>query len=230
MIHVKVSQFEGPYDLLLTLIQDQELDITEIAISEVTEQFLNHLDSLDQEKPEELADFLVVATKLLLHKSRILLPQFGPQEDEGPSLEDQLKLYKQFVDASKSINEMWLSDTKGAYRIEPPRKAEGFMPGTVVTLERLHESMLQLVHRLAPPKAIPQAHIDKTVSMKEKIDTIRTLLKKSKNISFHEVLESSQNRTEVIVGFIALLELFKDKTIAITQDENFGDIMINSAA
>ena len=211
---IRVGEFEGPYDVLLSLIEEQKLSITEISLSTVTEQYLQYIDTLETEKPEELADFLVVATKLLLAKSRMLLPQFGAPEEEGPSLEEQLKLYKQFIDSSKKLNERWLDGRKGAYRTEPARKAEGFIPGAKVTLDGLHQSMLQLVHRLAPPKALRQTHRDKSISVKEKIDHIRSVLDKS-------------NKTEVIVGFLALLEIMKTKTVALSQEEQFGDIMIN---
>lgn len=222
----KLEQFSGPLDLLLSLIQEKKLDISEVAISEVTEQYLEYLDTLEENRAEELADFLVIASKLLLFKSNLLLPQFVPEEDEGPSLEDQLRLYKMFVERSKDINNLWLNENRGFFRIEPLRKAKEFVPPTNLVLEKMHESMLQLVNRIAPPKELPQARIDKAVSVKEKIDSIRMLLRKSKSFSFREVLQSSQNKTEVIVGFLAMLELVKQRMIGLRQQESFGDIVI----
>lgn len=226
MTHIKTGNFEGPYDLLLSLIADNKLDVTELALSEVTEQYLAYLDSLEEYNPGELADFLVVATKLLLLKSKHLLPQFEPEEEEGPSLEEQLKLYKKFVDASKKINALWLADAKGYFRIEPPRKSEGFVPPTNLNTGGMHAAMVQLVARLAPSKPLPKTHIDRAITMKQKIDQVRVLLKKRKTLFFSEVLESSTNKTEVIVGFLALLEMVKAKTIGLSQEEAFGDIRI----
>lgn len=223
---IKIQDFEGPYDLLLSLIAEQKLSISELALSEVTEQYLGYLDTLEEYQPGELADFLVVATKLLLLKSKALLPQFAPEEDEGPSLEDQLRLYKQFVEASKDIQAAWLAPSRGVFRIEPPRKADGFVPPTNMDSTTMHHAMVQLVTRLAPPKALPQTKIDKAISMKQKIDHVRTMLKTRKQFLFSEVLESSHNKTEVIVGFLALLELVKVKAVGLHQDEAFGDIVI----
>jgi segregation and condensation protein A len=229
MKNIKLKQFEGPFDLLLSLIDEQKLDISELAISEVTEQYLEHLDKLGGVKPEELADFLVVATKLLLLKSRLLLPQLSVDEDDGPNLEDQLKLYKAFLEASKKINKLWLSGHWGAWRIEPPRRSKEFVPPENLTMENLRESMVQLLSRLKPPKALPQTYIDKAVTMKEKIDCIRRLLKMKKTFSFSEILSSSENRTEVIMGFLALLELVKGKVVGLKQEGSFGGIVVEKA-
>lgn len=224
--NVKLQQFEGPFDLLLSLIDDEKLSLSELSLSNVTEQFLVHLDTLEENRAEELADFLVVAARLLLLKSKMLLPQFSPEEEEGPGLEEQLRLYKAFVDASKKLNKRWLSSLRSVFREEPPRERTGFTPPEDVTLERLHTSMLQLIHRLAPPKPLPTTHIDKAVSMKERLDIIRNMLKSKKSFNFHDVLSSARNKTEVIVSFLALLELVKQRTVSLSQDDNFTDIVI----
>lgn len=225
-MQIKLKKFEGPFDLLLSLIDGNELDISEVAISEVTEQYLEYLDTLEKVKPEELADFLVVATKLLLLKSKLLLPQLGKEEDDGPSLQDQLKLYKAFLEASKNIDKMWMDGRAGAFRIEPPHRPKEFVPPENLTLESLRESMIQLVNRLTPPKALPQTQIDKAVTMKEKIDRIRQLLKTKKSFSFSEILASGGNKTEVIIGFLALLELVKGRVVGLRQEGVFGEIVV----
>lgn len=222
----KLEQFEGPLDLLLGLIDDQKLDISEVVISEVTEQFLNYLDGVEQKQPEHLADFLVIATKLLFLKSRRLLPQFGVEEEEGPSLEDQLRLYKAFVEASNKLNKRWLDSKRSIFRKEPSKKLEEFLPPGNFGLENLKESMDKLLYRITPPKPLPRTHIDKSVTIKEKIDQIRNLLKTNKEVSFSGLLDGSKNKTEVIVGFLALLELVKQKTVSLKQKNNFSDINI----
>ena len=226
-VSLQLEQFSGPLDLLLSLIAEEELDVSEVALSRVTEQFLQYLDTLENRRAEELADFLVVASRLLLLKSRTLLPQFAFEaDDEGPSLADQLRLYKQFVEASKQLNTLWMSDRVASGRTEPPRKPLGFVPPVNVTLDMLHERMVQLVARLTPPKPLPETHIDRAISMKQKIDEIRHLLSRSGRIHFGSILHQAKNRTEVIVSFLAILELVKQKTVAVTQDELFGDIVI----
>ncbi len=227
---LELPQFSGPLDLLLALIQEEKLTITEVSIAKVTEQFLRYLDTLEERRPEELADFLVIAARLLLLKSRTLIPQFGAIEDEGPSLEDQLRLYKDFVEASKLFHKRWLSSVESVFRVEPTQKPLTFVSPTNVTLEVLRKHMLQLITRLTPPKPLPQTHIDKAVSMKQKIDQIRSGLRQAGDVHFHALRADAQNKTEVIVSFLALLELVKMKVISLKQDEGFGDIIVQKTA
>lgn len=224
---LELEQFSGPLDLLLALIKDSKLDITELALSKVTEQYLQYLDKLEeQKKAEELADFLVIGTRLLFLKSRMLLPQFAPEEEEGPSLQDQLALYKSFVDASHKVNKLWMNKHWSIFRIEPPRKAKEFVPPENLSNENIKQSMLLLLSRLKPLKPLPQTTIDRAISMKDRIDKIRNLINKSHRVEFHEILENAKNKTEIIVSFLALLELVKQKTVGLKQSETFGDIVI----
>src|SRR3989338_1878896 len=105
-----LDQFSGPLDLLLSLLEESKLNISEVSLSSITEQYLTYLDTLEDNRAEELADFLVVGSRLLLLKSKMLLPQFAPEEDEGTSLEEQLRLYKVFLEASKGVNRLWQAD------------------------------------------------------------------------------------------------------------------------
>jgi len=225
-ITFQTGHFDGPLDLLLSLLGEKKLDITLLTLSEITEQYLTYLDTLEDRDTGELADFLVVATKLLLLKSRSLLPQFFPEEDEGPSLEDQLRLYKKFVDASKHIHSLWQGAGKSVFRVEPPRRVEGFAPGHNVSDSSLRSSMVLLLKRLQPPKALPKTHIDKTVSIKEKIQHIRGILKRKKQVNFFEVMSETHSKTELIVGFLALLELVKQRSVQLDQERTFENIVI----
>ncbi|MBI2436801.1 MAG: segregation/condensation protein A [Candidatus Magasanikbacteria bacterium] len=228
-IYVQFNAFDGPLDLLLSLLDEKKMEISEVSISSVTESYLEYLDTLEVINPQELADFLVIATKLLFLKSKTLLPEFTHDEDEGMRLEDQLKLYRQFVEASKQVNILWLDDrSKGYGRIEAPLVSEKFVAPPRLDTDMLHISMLQLISRLEPPHALPQTHIDTSISMKERIDAIRTLLKKSNTFSFHKILSKAASKTEIIVSFLALLELVKQRDIYVEQDEAFGDMKVVS--
>ena len=221
-----LDQFSGPLDLLLSLLEESKLNISEVSLSSITEQYLTYLDTLEDNRAEELADFLVVGSRLLLLKSKMLLPQFAPEEDEGTSLEEQLRLYKVFLEASKGVNRLWQADRRSFFRFEPPRRQLQFVAPINLSRDSLRQSMLQLVDRLTPPKPLPETAIDRAVSMKETIDRIRALLKKNRRLSFGELLTSAHNRTEAIVSFLALLELVKQKAVALRQREIFSDIVI----
>jgi segregation and condensation protein A len=225
-VELQLEKFSGPLDLLLSLVGEEKLDITDIALSRVTEQFLTYIDTLEDGRAAEMADFLVVASRLLLLKSRMLLPQFAPEEDEGATLADQLRLYKQFADAAKQLNRLWEKGEHAAFRVEPPRPPLGFVPPTNVTLSALHNRMVQLIARLTPPKPLPETRIDKTVSVKQKIDDIRRALARMKETSFHAMLRDARSRSEIIVSFLAVLELVKQQTVFLRQEETFGDIVI----
>lgn len=228
MVQLKLQQFEGPFDLLLSLIDQRELEITTVSLSEVTEQYLTYFDTLEEDRADVMADFLVVASKLLLLKARSLLPQFLPDEDDGPGLEEQLKMYKIYVEASNHIHTYWESDMRSFFREEPTKKVEEFVPPINATGDKLHASMVQLIDRLKPHKPLPKVHIDKTVSLKQKVQQMRELLKRSKRLSFDKMLSSPESRSEIIVGFLAILELVKQSSVQLTQDTVYGEIMVES--
>lgn len=225
--HFQLEQFSGPLDLLLSLIDEQKLSITELAISEVTEQYLSYLEALEEKQPEELADFLVIATRLLLLKSKNLLPQLVEDDEDGPSLEEQLRLYKAFLEASHKLNKKWLAGQSAKFRIEPPRRPDSFVPPVNFSNNNLLQSMQKLLSRLKPLKDLPQRRIDSGVTVKEKFEQIKSLLHQVKQLSFSQTLSNAESRTEVIYTFLALLELVKQKSVALNQQGNFREIIIN---
>lgn len=226
-LQINFKEFSGPLDLLLSLLDEKKMEISELSISAVTEPFLNYLDTLESIEAEELADFLVVAARLLLLKSRTLLPQFAVEDDANLNLDEQLRLYRRFVDASKNLHNMWLDEKTISYsHIEEIKRTTEVVQPTNFTLESLSQSMLQLVKRLAPPKGLPRTYIDKTVTIKEKIDKMREMLKKHKSVNFKDVLNDANSRTEVIVSFLAILELVKQNDILLKQINSFGEIKL----
>ncbi|MEK7131450.1 MAG: ScpA family protein [Patescibacteria group bacterium] len=224
---LKLEKFEGPLDLLLQLVDQEKLSISEIALSKVTEQFFSYLDKLEKNRPEELADFLVVAARLIYLKSHSLLQYAYPEEEEaGPGLADQLKLYKQYVEASKTINGLWAVGKVAYGRTEPPIKSKEFVLPANVTTNSLYNSMVFLLSRLQPTEALPKTTIDHSISIKQKIDSIRNLLKSGQEFSFKNLLSSAQNKTEVIVSFLAILELVKQQSVRFRQVNAFEDLLV----
>ncbi len=227
MMGIKSNQFEGPLDLLLQLIEQEKLSITDIAIAEVTEQFFKHLATLQEDSSEELADFLVVATKLVYLKSKQLLPYLYPPEDEGPSLAEQLKLYKRYAQASKLIEKMWGHGLVAYGRIEPPSpRSVEFVPPPNAAANDLHATMVLLLNHLKPLVALPQVTIDHSVSVKHKIEVIFNKLQELKKFTFSDILRSAESKTEVIVSFLALLELVKQERAFIHQTNAFEEMEI----
>ena len=225
---IKLEKFEGPLDLLLQLIENEKLAITEVSLSEVTDQFFQYITGLGDERSDELADFLVIATRLVYIKSRQLLPYLYPPEDEGLSLSDQLKFYKRYADASRHVEKLWGADKMAYGRIEPPPAATGeFTAPLNAAADDLKKTYLTLLKRLKPINPLPEVRIDRTVSVQQKIKSIYEALQKIKQLRFQDIFNSASSRSEVIVSFLALLELIKQEKIIVNQKSAFNDLMIN---
>lgn len=227
---VHLEQFQGPLDLLLTLIEREKLDISTIALTQVTEQYLGYLNTATEEiDAEELADFLVVAAKLLVLKSRALLPMLAEGEDEDATdLERQLKIYREYYEASKTIAALlrkrrFAHGREAAVRIEPH-----FSPPRKLTVEHLHTAFLHVISELEPIALFKDTEtIRRTISLRQKIDDIRRLLMRSNGMDFQTLLKNAKTRTEVIVTFLALLELVKQRALVVEQRSMFDAIAIH---
>jgi len=225
MQEIKIEKFQGPLDLLLQLIDQEELEITEISLSEITEHFLEELEKIEQESEQDLADFLVIATKLVYLKSRQLLPYLYEEEEEE-DLTDQLKMYKKFVDASVYIEKLWQNEKKSYGRTEPLKKQKEFVIPTNALGDNLHKSFTDLLKRLKPVNPLPTAKIDHSVSVRDVINHLKTTLKKIKKFKFSELFKNSKNKTEVIISFLAVLDMVKAGEVYMTQNQAFGDFEI----
>lgn len=221
------NEFSGPLEILLSLVEEKELPISEISLSEVTDQYLAYLDSVEERRPDELADFLVVAARLLYIKSRTLLPELAADDDDGVSLEHQLRLYQRFVAASHEIEARWESTAHSYVHTEPKIVPEEAVCPSNFTAAALVEAMRALIARIKPPPALPETFIDKTISLKACIDSLRKLLKAGKTLSFFETCAHG-GRTDTVVNFLALLELVKTNAAGLTQKAFGKDITIRS--
>lgn len=228
---VELQEFSGPLQLLLELIQKEELPITEVSLAEVAKDYLDYVDSHDV-ATEEIADFLVVATKLLLLKSQAILPEVeAEEEDVDPStLASQLKMYKAFVDISEHIDERF----SGAKRMH--RRTSSTADPTVeypmpenVTSDKMQQAFRGLMKRLSPFFSLKKASMERAVSVHDRLEQIRGAVLERSRMTFSDVLQGSRNKTDVVVSFLALLELVKQKTVHTIQGETFEDIVIKHA-
>ncbi|MBU0732422.1 segregation/condensation protein A [Patescibacteria group bacterium] len=227
---VRLEQFQGPLDLLLNLIEEEKLDITEISLSKVTKQYVDHLDKVEELYPEELADFLVVATKLLLLKSRTLLPYLQVDDDEEETnLEEQLKVYKEYAEASKVMEKILLKGNFAYGRPQAKPSTEEVIfspPKKKMTPKELREIFQLVLKSLEPIVRLPKAAIDKAVTLKEKICAIQDVLHKELKTSFNHLTGKGEQKADIVVTFLALLELVRKQMVCVTQDEHFADITI----
>lgn len=227
---IVLEKFQGPLDVLLQFIEEKKLEITDIALSEVTEQYLAYLEQVEEMFPEELADFLVIAAKLLFLKSKILLPVHEEEVDEE-DLAQQLRLFHRFQEASKDIekllhaHQVLFAAQEGVAR----QQHITFVPPEGITGTIIAALFQEILERLRPAIVIPESSIQRAVSMKEKILQIYRMLSQKNILSFRECLEiGSRSKSEIIVTFLALLELAKQQRIHVRQTKVFTDITIEN--
>ncbi len=232
MLEIKQEKFEGPLGLLLQLIEKEELDITQISLAKIADQYIEYVNDADNIDPDDLADFLVVAARLLLIKSKALLPYLYPEEEEEiEELEKQLKMYKEFLEASKKI-EALLGKKKFMFAREFNRKAvlaniNLFSPPKNLAGADLKMVFADLLGRLKPAEKLEEEKLERKISIEEKISSIQDLLIKKIRFSFNKMLTEARSKTEAIVSFLAMLELIKQRNIFVVQEELFGEIEIN---
>jgi len=226
---VKLEKFQGPLGLLLELVEKEELDITEISLAKIANQYIEHIKKISKINPDEMADFLVVATKLLLIKSKALLPCLYPEEDvEIEEFERQLRMYKEFLEATKAIEAIF--DKKMfMFAKEFNKKAilaniNIFSPPKNLTAKILQTIFHDLIVKIKPTEQLEEKNIEHVINIEEKILAIQQMLIDKIKVSFDKILANAKNKTEIIISFLALLELIKQRDVVAAQCEMFGEI------
>ena len=191
----------------------------------MADQFIAYVSGAEEMNPGEVADFLVVASKLLLLKSRILMPSLELEEDEG-SLERQLKIYREYYEAAKKIKAMigkknFMFTRSKAIRVFTPV----FSPPKKLKAGELGAIFERIVRRLEPVVNLPKEIIRKTISIGEKIRQIKEMILEKLSFNFKSLLNKG-DKTEVIVSFLAMLELVKQRTISVDQPGLFSEITV----
>jgi segregation and condensation protein A len=213
------------------LIEKRELDITKVSLAQVTDQYLGYISLLHELEAAALADFLVIAAKLLLIKSQMLLPQPPPieeEEDVGDDLVRQLIEYKKFKEAAQELRQREETGLRAYVRVAPPPKLERALDLEGITLDDLLEAVQQAlaVTPLAPSVSNMVAPI--TVTIADKISQIEAALRRRGRVSFNRLLSRAVSRVEIIVAFLAVLELIKRQRVDVQQERAFGEIIITA--
>ncbi len=227
-IQVALPLFEGPLDLLLHLIKENKIDIYDIPISLITKQYLEYLDLMKELDLEIASDFLIMAANLIYIKSRMLLPkpeQIEEEEDPRQELVEQLLEHMKFKEISKIFREKYEFWSKAFVR-KTSKEEEVFIQEINVF------DLLTALKRIIQ-KTEPKIYLQKeTVKIEDKIEEIINLLKVKKTVIFDELFESSKKngfitKLEIIVTFLAILELLRLRIIKASQSKPFDKIFIN---
>jgi segregation and condensation protein A len=236
VFELKLSVFQGPLDLLLHLIEREELDITAVSLAQVTDQYWAHLRSVEGRDAEALAEFIVVGARLLYIKSRALLPGVRPREredeekDAGEALAQMLVEYKRFREAAEAFRGLEEQGRRAYPRLAPPSKDFVLPPGLKgVTLEGLLNIFEEALSR-QPAEPEEGAIEREAVTVQEKMATVmEAVASGSGRVSFRALVEACSSRMEVIVVFLAVLELIKAGQLVARQRGRFRDIMMIAA-
>jgi len=229
-IHTEV--YEGPLDLLLDLITKAELEITHLALAKVTDQYLSHLEALQEKSAVEVSGFLVVAAKLIQIKSEALLPRPPTreegEEDPAEALARQLIIYKEIKNAAKWLQSLEEKGLHTYIRLAPPPVIDEELDLQGVTIVDLAD-MLKTLYRFEEEAApITSVVTIPRVTIKNKIRDLINNLRKDENLSYRNLLKKDADKIEAIVLFLAILELIKQNYALAQQEILFGDINIKA--
>ena len=241
-IDIKLNVFEGPLDLLLHLIDKNKVDIYDIPIGEITDQYMEYLHEMEREDLGVMSEFLVMAATLLDIKCRMLLPkevnEEGEEEDPREELVQKLLEYKMYKSLSYDLRDR-MEDAGGVYfrkenvPLEVQRYREPVDIGELlqgVTLERLHEvfqSVLKKQENKIDPVRSRFGKIEKEeVSLSSKLLEVKEFAKEHHIFTFRSLLKRQASRTQLVVTFLSVLELMKMGHIGVRQEALFGEICI----
>lgn len=229
---VKTESFEGPLEVLLSLIEKRKMHISDISLAKVADDFVAYVGSHGEFPVAEAADFVYVASTLLLIKSRSLLPGIALTEEEQGNIEDlerRLALYQKTRELARALEQLF--DQTPLFFKTPSRVTDPvFSPSesmTSVSLATAFRAVLENLPRIADKK--PEVAVRKVVSLEERIDDLARRVQSALKMSFKEFSGSGRaEKVEIIVSFLAMLELVKQGILRVSQDERFSDITMES--
>ncbi len=231
---VTIENFDGPLDLLLHLIKEQDIDIYDIKIEEITKQYLDYIHAMKELNLSVASEYLVMASELIEMKSKMLLPKKKDleedeyEEDPRDVLIERLLAYKQYKEVTSEFKDLEMTRklvfTKEPVNLSYYAKEQENKDG--LSISDLIEAFNALMKKKQLDKPIATKITKKELSVTEKVNTIRNILKNRKKINFEEIFEVA-TKEEVIISFLSILEMVKKDEIILKQDNNFNQIVIS---
>jgi segregation and condensation protein A len=236
---VKLDIFEGPFDLLVYLIENAEMSIYDIKISEITQQYIEHIQIMEKYSIEVASEFMVLAATLIEIKSKMLLPRQklegvdGTLEDPRSELVQRILEYKRFKKASINLElseeEMLKVHFKPMEDLSRfTKEADEYLDLDIGQFVKAFNLFIQKKKKIEEvTKEYSKVYREKT-SVEDKMKEIRTLIKQNKKVTFAQIISDPLDKYEVIITFISVLELIRLKSLKVTQNSNFGEIFLTS--
>jgi segregation and condensation protein A len=230
---VSTPVYEGPLDLLLQLIERAELDITRLALAAVTDQYLEHLRALQERAAEDVSAFLVIAARLLQIKSEALLPRppvrEAGEEDPGEALARQLIAYKRYKEIAAILGARERAGLRTHLRLAAPPKFQGQLDLSGFNLADLAAAAQRILSQADNRPDLGTVVSAPRITIREKIGQIIATLRQRGATSFQRVLGEKRSRLDIVVTFLAMLELVKRHFVKASQEALFGEITIEPA-
>lgn len=228
---VKTDVFEGPLDLLLSLIEKRKLFVNDISLAEVADDYISHIRNLENLPVGDTANFILIASTLVLIKSKSLLPTLTLTEEEQGSIEDleqRLKEYQRIKELS-----IYIKESFGKQIIFPRNQSTYtepvFSPDKKTSTENMFSAIKNVLAKLPKKEIVSQAVVRKVVSLEKVMDNLANRMQSALSLSFKEFAGvGKKERVEVVVGFLAMLELVKQGVIDVAQEGSFNDISMES--
>lgn len=229
---IKINEFEGPLDLLLHLIKKSNIDIYDISLEEITNQYLDYINSMKELNLDIASEYLVMASELLEYKSKSLLPKKESavdeyEEDPKEELIKRLVDYKRYKEITSAFKE--LESIRGNIYTKSPSNineySEKKLDSGSMSADDLISAFKKFMERKEFEKPINTKITTKELSVSERIEGVRNILKNKKSINFVDLFDN-YNKSYVVVTFLSILEMSKNKEITIIQDNNFSGILI----
>ncbi len=226
---LKHEKFEGPLELLLDLIEKRKLFINDISLSKVADDYVAYVRTVGDFPLSESAQFVLIASTLLLIKSKSLLPNLELSEDEKGNIADlerRLALYKMYRERAAALQKIFGKNflfARAERKIEPV-----FSPDNSMTLSNLFESIGAVLANLPKKEFLPKAVVDKVISLEEMISNLTNRITTGLKMSFKEFAKDKEGKVNVIISFLAMLELVKQGIISVVQERHFDDIVMET--
>lgn len=229
---VKIDAFEGPLDLLLHLIKESKVDIWDIKIVEITDQYLNYIKSMERLNLNIASDYLVMASELMEMKSKLLLPRTKldeEEEEEDPreKLIQKLIEYQKYKEMTKNFKE--LEENRHKFYTKPPESLkeyapEGVISNTDLSLDDLMKAFQKFLDRKEHEKPLATTVTKREITVEERSKDIKRILKEKKKVNFFELFDVL-TKEYIVVTFLTVLEMARRQELTIYQENNFDNII-----
>lgn len=230
MYQVKLEKFEGPLELLLELIEKEKLSITELNLARVADQYLEYIRDNQNIHLEHLADFLSVAAKLILIKSRALLPilKFTDEEEEEiGDLAAQLAEYKRFKDISVKIKKLAVENRVCFSKLPYQGIRSVFYPPEGINAYNLKKYFQKVLSEIPIVSVLQEEIVGEIITLEERISDLEVALRNKVETCFSELVAEAKDKIDVIISFLAMLEMVKQRMVKVEQQELFQDIKLS---